>query len=49
MNRLIEALTTRAVAEFDVDVRYSVRAARGDAGAGLALLDKLDPARDVQV
>lgn len=44
MNRLMEELATRAVAEFDAEVRFRARAARGDAEAGLALLDKLDAA-----
>jgi predicted transcriptional regulator len=44
MNKLIEELATRAIAEFDVEVRYRARAARGDAAIGLQLLDKLDAA-----
>jgi predicted DNA-binding protein len=44
MNKLIEELATRAVAEFDTEVRFRARAARGDAEAGLALLDRLDAA-----
>jgi predicted transcriptional regulator len=44
MNKLVDELATRAVAEFDTEVRFRARAARGDAAAGLALLDKLDAA-----
>jgi hypothetical protein len=44
MNKLMEELATRAVAEFDTEVRFSALAARGDAAAGLALLDTLNAA-----
>ena len=44
VNELIEEFTTRALAEFDTEMRFRVRAARGDAKAGLALLDRLDTA-----
>lgn len=44
MNKLVEELATRAVAEFDTEVRFRARAARGDAASGLALLDKLNAA-----
>jgi plasmid stability protein len=44
MNKRVEELATRAVAEFDTEVGFRARAARGDAAAGLALLDKLDAA-----
>lgn len=42
MNKLIEELSTIALAQFDVETRFRVRAARGSAEAGLRLLDKLD-------
>jgi predicted transcriptional regulator len=42
MNKLVEELATRAVAEFDTELRFRARAARGDPAAGLALLDKLE-------
>ncbi|MCG8358039.1 MAG: ribbon-helix-helix protein, CopG family [Kiloniellales bacterium] len=42
LNKLFEEFSTRALAEADVEARFLVRAARGDAQAGLALLDKLD-------
>jgi len=44
LNKLFEEFATRAVTEFDTDLRYRVRAARGDAATGLALLGKLDDA-----
>jgi predicted transcriptional regulator len=42
MNKLVEELATRAVTEFDCELAFRARAARGDPAAGLALLDKLD-------
>ena len=42
MNKLVEELTTRAVTQFDAELRFRARAARGDPAIGLALLDKLD-------
>ena len=42
VNKLIEELSTRALAEFDSEVRFRALAARGDTGRGLELLDKLD-------
>lgn len=44
MNKLFEEFATRAVAEFDTELRFRARAARGDANVGLALLDKVDAA-----
>ncbi len=44
MHKLFEEFATQAVAEFDTELRFRARAARGDAAAGLALLDKLDAA-----
>jgi len=46
MNKLFEEFATQAVAEFDTELRFKARAARGDAVAGLNLLDKLDAAFD---
>jgi predicted transcriptional regulator len=43
-NKLIEELATVALAQQDAQVRLELRAARGDAERGLALLDKLDAA-----
>jgi predicted transcriptional regulator len=42
MNKLVEELATRAVTEFDAELRFRARAVRGDPAIGLALLDKLD-------
>ena len=44
LNKLFEEFATRAVAEFDTELRFRVRAARGDAATGLAMLDRLDQA-----
>ncbi len=42
LSKLFEEFATRAVTEFDTELRLRVRAARGDAATGLGLLDKLD-------
>lgn len=42
LNKLFEEFAARAVAEFDTELHFRMRAARGDAATGLALLDKLD-------
>jgi predicted transcriptional regulator len=42
LNKLIEELTTMALAEFDAEIRFRARAAHGAAEEGLQLLDKLD-------
>ena len=42
MNKLIEELSTIALAEFDNHNRFKLMAARGEAKEGLRLLDKLD-------
>ena len=44
VNKLIEELSTAALAEFDAETRFRIRAARGGAREGLRLLDKLDRA-----
>ena len=44
INKLIDELSTTALAEFDVETRFLVRAGRGNAERGLKLLDKLDRA-----
>lgn len=49
MNKLMEELANRAVAEFDTEVRFRARAARGDPAAGLALLDNLNAAFEGKV
>ena len=44
MNKLIEEFSIAALAEFDAEARFRVRAARGDPKRGLRLLAKLDRA-----
>ena len=42
VNKLIEELSTQALAEFDSEVRFRTLAARGDLVKGLEILEKLD-------
>jgi predicted transcriptional regulator len=42
LNKLMEELSTRALAEHDTELRFRLRAARGDPERGLAILDALD-------
>ncbi len=42
VNKLIEELSTQAIAEFDSEVRFRALAACGHAEEGLKILDKLD-------
>jgi len=42
LNKLFEAFSTKALAEFDAETRFKLRAARGDKALGLDILDKLD-------
>ena len=42
VNKLIEELSTQALAEFDSEVRFRALAAIGNIDKGLKLLDKLD-------
>ena len=42
VNKLIEELSTQALAEFDSETRFRALAATGDIQRGLELLDKLD-------
>jgi predicted transcriptional regulator len=46
MNKLMEELSTVALAQFDAELRFRARAARGSAEAGLRLLDQLDAASE---
>jgi predicted transcriptional regulator len=48
INKLIEEMSTAALAEFDAETRFRIRAARGDAAAGLRVLDRLDKAFGAQ-
>jgi predicted DNA-binding protein len=42
LNKLFEEFSTKAIAEFDAETRFRLRAQRGDKSRGLELLDKLD-------
>ena len=42
VNKLIEELSTVALAQHDAEMRFRIQAARGSAKRGLKLLDKLD-------
>lgn len=42
VNKLIDELSTVALVEFDARNRFKARAARGSAGHGLELIDKLN-------
>lgn len=44
VNKLIEEMSTAALAEFDAETRFRIRAASGNAAAGLRVLDRLDKA-----
>lgn len=43
-NKLMEELATVALAQQDAQTRFTLRASRGSAARGLAVLDKLDAA-----
>ncbi len=42
VNKLVEELSTQALAEFDSEVRFRALATKGNISKGLDLLDKLD-------
>jgi hypothetical protein len=42
LNKLVDEWASMALAQFDAETRFLVRAARGSTRRGLALLDKLD-------
>ena len=42
LNKLMEELSVRALTEHDTEMRFRMRAARGDPVRGLAQLDQLD-------
>lgn len=42
VNKLVDELSTQAIAEFDSEVRFRTLAATGNINDGLAILDKLD-------
>ena len=47
LNKLFEEFLVKALAEFDTENRFRIRAARGDKKKGLAILDALDRRRGV--
>lgn len=42
INKLMEELSTIAIAEFDAETRFRAMVAQGNPDQGLAILDKLD-------
>ncbi len=42
INKLIEELSTQAIAEFDSEIRFRTLAASGNTNKGLKLLERLD-------
>jgi hypothetical protein len=42
VNKLVDEWASMALAQFDAETRFEMRAARGNPKRGLALLDKLD-------
>ena len=44
LNRLVDDLSTLALAQHDAELRFQKLASRGDPAQGLRLLDKLDRA-----
>ncbi len=42
LNRLMEELSTQALAEFDAETRFQARTAKGNPDEALRLLDSLD-------
>lgn len=44
VNKLMEELSTQAIAEFDAETRFRAMAAKGSVRKGLKVLDKLDKA-----
>jgi len=42
INKLMDELSTQAIAEFDAETRFRAMAAKGSIEKGLAVLDKLD-------
>jgi plasmid stability protein len=42
LNKLFEEFSTKAIAEFDTQTRFRLRAARGDKARGLGILEELE-------
>lgn len=49
LNKLFEEFSVKALAEFDTENRFRIRAARGDKAKGLAILDELDRKHKVAI
>ncbi len=47
MNKLVEELTTQAIASFDAETRFRVMASSGDKQRALEILDRLDRGAEV--
>jgi predicted transcriptional regulator len=45
LNRLMEELSTHALAEFDAETRFRTRAVKGDPDEALRLLESIDAER----
>ena len=48
LNKLFEEFSTKAIAEFDSQTRFRLRASRGDRARGIAVLDELDRKHDAR-
>ena len=48
LDKVVEDFATRALTEHDLEARFHTRATRGDRTAVLALLDRLDEAKEGQ-
>jgi plasmid stability protein len=42
LNKLFEEFSTQAIAAFDTETRFALRASRGDREKGLGLIDRLE-------
>ncbi len=42
LNKLFEEFSTKAIAEFDTQTRFRLRAARGDWARGIEILDEVE-------
>ncbi|OIO57358.1 MAG: toxin-antitoxin system HicB family antitoxin [Alphaproteobacteria bacterium CG_4_10_14_0_2_um_filter_63_37] len=49
VNKLMEELSTQAIAEFDAETRFRAMAAKGSVEKGLDVLDRLDRAFETKV
>ncbi|MDJ1168704.1 toxin-antitoxin system HicB family antitoxin [Roseofilum sp. BLCC_M154] len=49
VNKLMEELSTLALAEFDAQTRFHALAMQGDVGSGLEVLDRLDSLHQLKI